>query len=509
MIYVILGQTASGKTGLVSKLARELNLPVINADAFQIYDKLDIGSAKPTKQEMEGIDFNLVGTCSILNDYSVKEYQLQARELIDKYILQGKDIILSGGTFLYVKAALFNYEFNKEEIDPTLEELDNDTLFKMLEELDYQTSLIIDKNNKRRLVRAVNMAKNGVKKSDKHLDNTPIYPCKFFNIEISNEQINDSINKRVEIMFENGLVNEVRQLLKEYPTSLHAFKGIGYKQVIEDLQENKTEKEMIEDVSLATRQYAKRQRTFLRHQFPNIINLSKDKIYDYVYYDVNRRLRNKASIKPICLNNIEKQNVLVVGVGGVGSITCSSLVRLGVNKITIVDKDVVDVSNLNRQILYTRKDIGLKKVEACKNKLLELDEHLNITTICDFYNDNLVNEDITFVIDCIDDTSAKANLALYCLNHNIPFISATGSGLRLDSTKYCIGTLFDTGEPLAKAYKKALAKKGFTDFKKIKVAYSKEVPQKRITSYVGSNVACPNGEGLAIISYFIDFNKSN
>lgn len=507
MIYVILGQTASGKTSLASKLAKELNLPIINADAFQIYDKLDIGSAKPTLEEMEGVDFNLVGTCSILNDYSVKQFQIQARQLIDKYILQGKDIIISGGTFLYVKAALFNYEFENEEIDETLENLSNQELFKMLEELDYQTSLVIDKNNKRRLVRAVNMAKNGIKKSSKHIDNVPIYPCKFFNIEISNEDINSNINKRVEIMFENGLVNEVKELISNYPSSLHAFKGIGYKQVIEGLKENKTEKEMIEEVSLATRQYAKRQRTFLRHQFPNIINLTKDKIYEYVKYDVNRRLRNKASINPICLNNIEKQNVLVVGVGGVGSITCSSLVRLGVNNLTIIDKDVVDVSNLNRQILYTRKDIGLKKVEACKNKLLELDEFLNINPIFDFYNNDLVDSKITFVIDCIDDCKSKAELALYCLNHNIPFISATGSGLRLDSSKYCLGSLADTGEPLAKAYKKELLKRGFSDFKQIKVAYSREVPQKRITSYVGSNVVCPNGEGLAIISYFIAFNK--
>lgn len=507
MIYVILGQTASGKTNLVCKLARELKLPVINADAFQIYDKLDIGSAKPTKEEMEGIDFNLVGNVPLTCNYSVKEYQQQARELIDKYISQGKDIILSGGSFLYVKAALFNYEFQEEEKDDSLEELSNDELFNMLEKLDYQTSLVIDKNNKRRLVRAVNMAKNGIKKSEKPISNKLLYPCKFFNIEISNDEINSRINQRVDIMFENGLLNEVKNLINEYDSSLHAFKGIGYKQVIDDLRMKKVEKDMIEDVKLATRQYAKRQRTFLRHQFPNIISLKSNDIYDYISYDVNRRLRNKASISPICLNNIENKNVLVVGVGGVGSITVSSLVRLGVKNITIIDKDIVDVSNLNRQILYVKKDIGINKVDACKNHLLELDPYLNIKTICDFYKDEYISNDIDFVFDCIDDSIAKASLAIYCLKNNIPFISATGSGLRLDSTKYVIGNLALTGEPLAKAYKKSLLKENFSDFNKIVVAYSKEIPQKRITSYIGSNVSCPNSEGLALISYFISINK--
>ena len=508
MIYVILGQTASGKTSLVCKLARSLNLPVINADAFQIYDKLNIGSAKPSKTEMEGIDFNLVGSVPLTCSYSVKEYQLQARQLIEKYIKQGKDIILSGGSFLYVKAALFNYEFNDEEIkDDSLEQLSNEELFKLLEEIDYQTSLVIDKNNKRRLVRAINMAKNGTKKSSKPISNKLLYPCKFFNIEISNEEINSRINQRVDIMFENGLLQEVKDLISEYDPSLHAFKGIGYKQVIDDLKMKKVEKDMIEDVKLATRQYAKRQRTFLRHQFPNIINLKSDDIYDYVYYDVNRRLRNKASISPICLNNIEKKNVLIVGVGGVGSITASALVRLGVRNITIIDKDVVDVSNLNRQILYVKKDIGLNKVDACKNHLLELDPYLNIKTICDFYKDEYITSSIDFVFDCIDDSPSKASLALYCLKNNIQFISATGSGLRLDSTKYVIGNLSLTGEPLAKAYKKALLKQGFSSFEKIVVAYSKEIPQKRITSYVGSNIACPNSEGLSLISYFISINK--
>ena len=111
MIYVILGQTASGKTNLACKLARKFNIPLINADAFQVYDKLDIGSAKPSKEELDGIEYHMISNISLETNYNVKLYQQEVRKLLDGYLLENRDVILSGGSFLYVKAALFNYVF--------------------------------------------------------------------------------------------------------------------------------------------------------------------------------------------------------------------------------------------------------------------------------------------------------------------------------------------------------------------------------------------------------------
>ena len=506
MIYVILGQTASGKTNLACKLARKFNIPLINADAFQVYDKLDIGSAKPSKEELDGIEYHMISNISLETNYNVKLYQQEVRKLLDGYLLENRDVILSGGSFLYVKAALFNYVFTSENEDLNLEfeKYNIEELQKILYDIDPKSYENIDINNKRRLVRAIVLAKQGNPIYQNKNGDELIYPAKFFNIDISTQEINSRIDIRVEKMFELGLLDEVKSLLKNYPKDIQAFKAIGYKEIIAGLNDNLSKEDMIKQVQQNTRQYAKRQRTFLRHQFPNIITLSSQDIYNYICIDIERKIRNRASISSCVLSKLEKMKIAVVGLGGVGSIVSTSLIRLGAFKLVLIDKDKIEASNLNRQIVYNSLDIGLDKVNACKEHLLKIDPYAQIVAL----NKEVEVDDISncdFVFDCIDDVNSKAIIAKYCLENNIGFISATGTGLRKDASKIKIGTLDMIGEPLAKAYKKALKEIEITDFSSINVAYSTEQASKRLTSYIGSNVLVPNSLGLSLVSFFINY----
>jgi tRNA dimethylallyltransferase len=507
MIYVILGQTASGKTGLATKLARELQLPLIGADAFQMYKELNVGSAKPTAEELEGIENYLIGSNSVTDKVSVKYYQEECRKLLDRFQAEGKDVILSGGTFLYVRAAIYPYEFIQEEENPDdgLDKLSKEEAYKKLQELDPQSAAKLDMNNQRRVVRALRICASGQKKSE--IINKPLkllYPAKFLAVALDKDEGNKRIDQRVDKMFADGLVAEVKSLEKEFDVnSLTAFQAIGYKEIIQGEKDNLTESQMADLVKQDTHQYAKRQRTFLRHQFPGLKWLKGEDLVKYVEFDSARRKRNKASIPPKALAGIEKSKVAVIGLGGVGSIVAQGLVRLGVYDLTLIDKDVVDPSNLNRQVLYDLDDIGKKKAEAAKAHLLKLDPLADIAAEDSFYKDELLEGGFDFVFDCIDDGPAKAAIYKYCLEHQIKTVAATGSGLRTDATKFRLGSLAQTGEPLARKFKEELKKIGIEDFAKVDVAYSAETPEKRIQKDIGSNIAAPNSEGLALLTFFI------
>ena len=506
MIYVILGQTASGKTDVALKLCRKYNLPLLGSDVYQMYKEMKVGTAKPSLEELEGIEYHFINDISVEDEISVKEYQDKARKILDKYLLEGRDVVISGGTFLYLRALLYPYSFEDEE-DFSYEKYDcysSEELFNRLKNIDEEAASKLHVNNRRRVIRALAIAESGVKKSEREFKvDKYLYPCRIFNIEIDKEVGNSKIDKRVDEMVSEGLFEEANELFTKFGTELNAFKAIGYKEIIEGRENNSSKEEIIERIKIDTRQYAKRQRTFLRHQFKNIVSLKKDEIFDYISFDIERRKRNKASITPTKLNKIENSKVMVVGVGGVGSILASSLVRLGVASIVLVDRDEVDVSNLNRQIAYVKKDISRRKVEALKDHLLEIDPYFSVVTHDASFSKDLVEDDVDFVFDCIDDVEAKCDIYEICKEKNIKVIHATGSGLRMDASKYFYGSLNDTSEPLAKKFKKVLLSRGEVDLSKVNVAYSKEVPQKKLTSYIGSNVACPNAEGLTMLSFFI------
>lgn len=212
--------------------------------------------------------------------------------------------------------------------------------------------------------------------------------------------------------------------------------------------------------------------------------------------------------KLLLSNNFEKLSKLkiaVIGVGGVGSVIPISFVRSNIKDIIIVDKDIVDDSNLNRQIAYNINDIGKTKVIALKEHLLELNYDLNIKPISkriDKEFDFSIFDDRDYIVDCIDDIDAKVLLAKYAIDHNIKYITSLGMGNRLDSTKVEITKLNKTtNDPLAKKFRYNLKKEG-VDISKIKVSFSKEQPLIK-GKVISSMIFTPNASGLALASHVL------
>ena len=274
MIYVIMGPTASGKSSAAHALAKHFSCPIINADAFQIYRGMDIGTNKVSKDDECYKNYYLLDILDPDKTYSVMEYQKDFRETINKLLKQYQNIVVCGGTGLYIRAATYDYEFrNEDEVDETFDELSNEELHSLLEKLDAKEAEKIHQNNRKRMIRAINLiSKAGESKSsliDKQ-EHKPIYSSeeiKYLFINPNREQLYESINLRVEEMFDNGLVDEVKGLLDKYNLSLTARQGIGYKEVISYLNGEISLEECKELIKKRTRNYAKRQVTFFRHQF--------------------------------------------------------------------------------------------------------------------------------------------------------------------------------------------------------------------------------------------------
>ena len=264
MIIAILGPTAVGKTALSIALAKKYNAEVINFDAMQVYVKLDIGTAKVTKEEMEGVPHHLLSNVSLDKNYSVYDYQKDARCLIDKLLKENKNIILIGGTGLYLKATLYDYNFTegttyKEYNDLTNEEILNKIKSYNVEELPHV-------NNRKRLVRLLNKLENN--ETITNNGNNLLYKDTIFiGLTTDRNTLYDKINKRVDIMFNNGLLEEVESLKDEFNTSKALNTAIGYKEFIPYFNHEKTLDEVKDDIKKNSRHYAKRQYTFFNHQF--------------------------------------------------------------------------------------------------------------------------------------------------------------------------------------------------------------------------------------------------
>lgn len=273
MIYVVMGPTCSGKTELANYLLDKLNCEAINFDAFQIYKDMNIGTAKLSKEDPHYKKYNLLDIKAPNEIFSVMEYQSLCREVLSKLLEKYDDVVLVGGTGLYVRAALFDYSFEKEEvsIDDDLLELSNEDLHKLLESLDVDESKKIHVNNRKRLLRAISLIRHSNKKKTDILNeqtHKPIYQdVKFIFLCPNREVLYKNIDERVLSMMENGLVDEVKYLLENYNLSLTAKQGIGYKEVV-DFLENKTKyASCVELIQKRTRNYAKRQVTFFKNQF--------------------------------------------------------------------------------------------------------------------------------------------------------------------------------------------------------------------------------------------------
>ena len=276
MLIVIVGSTGSGKTSLAIRLADFYHAPIINADAFQIYDEMNIGTAKVEKDSEEYKKHYLLDIVKPNQTYSVKEYQEDFRntylELKKKY----PTIIVCGGTGLYIRAALYDYVFEDEEkVDISdLEEMSNEELYDLLKQVDIKATETIHMNNRKRVIRAIQIARtHDVNKSENidkqehkfFFDNEDI---RFYFINPNREQLYENINARVDQMFDNGLLDEVKGLVKKYDLSLTAKAAIGYKEVLDYLDNKCSLEECRELIKKRTRNYAKRQLTFFKHQLP-------------------------------------------------------------------------------------------------------------------------------------------------------------------------------------------------------------------------------------------------
>ena len=290
MLIVIVGPTGSGKTSLATRLADFYHAPIINADAFQIYDEMNIGTAKVEKDSEDYKKHYLLDIVKPDQTYSVKEYQEDFRrtylELKKKY----KDIIVCGGTGLYIRAALYDYVFeDEEEADVSdLEKLSNEDLYEMLKKVDIKATETIHMNNSKRVIRALQIARtHDVNKSEnidkqEHKFFFKDEDIRFYFINPNREELYANINARVDQMFDDGLLEEVKNLLKKYNLSLTAKAAIGYKEVIDYLEGSYSLKECKELIKKRTRNYAKRQVTFFKHQLPCKEFISREDLYNFI-----------------------------------------------------------------------------------------------------------------------------------------------------------------------------------------------------------------------------------
>lgn len=257
MIIVIVGPTGVGKTKLSIELAKYYNASIINADAVQIYKGLDIGSAKITEDEKEGIKHYLLDIKDINEEYSVCDYQRDARRIINDNLNQ--NIIFCGGTGLYISAALMDYRFYEDDLNLTYDEYSNEELYELVLKKDNNSK--IDKNNRIRMIRFLN------KKNIELVEPKLLYKnVIFIGLTTSRDKLYEVINKRVDKMFDDGLIDEVRRLYNKNKNSKILNRAIGYKEVIKYLKQEISLEEAKELIKKNSRHYAKRQYTWFNNK---------------------------------------------------------------------------------------------------------------------------------------------------------------------------------------------------------------------------------------------------
>ena len=296
-VVVIVGPTAVGKTKTGIELAKAFDGEIVSGDSVQVYRGMDIGSAKVTKEEAEGIPHHLIDICDPDDAMSVAMFQTLARAAIDDIYTRGKLPIIVGGTGLYIRSILYDYEFVEQPVDEALRaELERfaevegrEALHQRLVQLDPERAATIHPNNVRRVVRALEVAMQG---DTQTTDSAPSehYDFRLFVLHADREILYDRINQRVDAMMEAGLVEEVERLLAQGYRDTQAMRAIGYKEMIPFIDGKMSKEKAIDLLKQHTRQFAKRQLTWFRHQFDGIwvdmgrksFELSYKNIYDEV-----------------------------------------------------------------------------------------------------------------------------------------------------------------------------------------------------------------------------------
>ncbi len=294
-ILALAGPTASGKTALSIELAKRYNGEIISCDSMQIYKYMDIGTAKPTEEEKQGIPHYMIDIVSPNDNFSVVQYVSLARGYIDDILKRGKLPILVGGTGLYLDSVINNTKFSDADGDEEYrnflyslaEKEGNGAVHKLLEEIDKDSAEKIHENNLRRVIRALEIYKTtGKTMTEVNLESVrePLYDALIIGLTMDRELLYERINKRVDIMLRDGLLDEVKALLdKGVDRNSTALQAIGYKELISYFDGETSLEEAIDKIKQESRRYAKRQLTwFRRNEKINWIVLQNDYSYDKI-----------------------------------------------------------------------------------------------------------------------------------------------------------------------------------------------------------------------------------
>ncbi len=275
-VIVIGGPTASGKTALSIELAKKIDGEIVSADSMQIYKDMSIGTAKPTIEEIGDVKHYMLDFVSPDTRYSVSQYKEDAINCIEKIIKKGKTPIVVGGTGLYIDSLIYGIEYQEITIDTEYrdqlnKQADSGNLQELYEEackIDPEAMKIISPNDKKRIIRVLEIYKQtGKTKTEQNIESRKKevpYDYIMFAINMYREKLYERINKRVDIMLENGLIEEVQALINKYDNIKTAMQGLGYKEVVQYLNNELTKEEMIDKIKMESRRYAKRQLTWFR-----------------------------------------------------------------------------------------------------------------------------------------------------------------------------------------------------------------------------------------------------
>lgn len=275
-VVVIGGPTASGKTAMSIALAKKINGEIISADSMQIYNDMNIGTAKPSVEEMDGIKHYLIDCVSPEIRYSVADFKKDATNAIEEILKKGKTPIIVGGTGLYVDSLVYGIDYNemqvdleyRNELDRIAEEKGLKYLYDMASQIDPEAMTKISINDRKRICRVLEVYKStGKTKTQIEIEsrkNGVQYDYHVFAINVDRELLYERINKRVDIMIDSGLIQEVQELTQKYANMPTAMQGLGYKEVVEYFEKKLSKEEMIEKIKQESRRYAKRQLTWFR-----------------------------------------------------------------------------------------------------------------------------------------------------------------------------------------------------------------------------------------------------
>lgn len=262
MILVIVGPTGVGKTKLSVELAKKLDAEIINADSMQVYKELNIGTAKIKEKEKENIVHHLFDIKEVEEMYTIYDYQKDCRDKIREITSRGKNVILVGGSGLYLKAALYDYRFKEEIENHTYEEFSNAELKFQIEKY---MPCDIHINNRKRLVRLLNKIENESIEKEKK-SNIKLYDFLTIGLTTNREKLYNKINQRVDKMIQEGLIEEVKSLYDRKIRSKSILTGIGYKELYDYFDQKISIEAAIDTIKKNSRRYAKRQYTFFNNQ---------------------------------------------------------------------------------------------------------------------------------------------------------------------------------------------------------------------------------------------------